>query len=160
MLGRIFGSPQIWNSIPRFQLFRARGVFYGKHRKNGPREFTFTKKLTANAPEKMNIISQPVFYCFSGALMLVLGSAILEHIGLIMNAYMQKDIQTTSCKTSAFLSLPLFLHPGFWRLPHPKMLYYASFDQVQFFAASTICRIACAAQARKLGNQKTYTLED
>lgn len=43
MLGQIFGSPQIRNAIPRFQLFWARGGFMANIAKNGPREFTFTK---------------------------------------------------------------------------------------------------------------------
>lgn len=77
-----------------------------------------------------------------------------------MNAYVQKNIQKMyyawflekSCKTSAFLSLPTFLQPGFGVCHTQKFVTYTSFDQVQFFAASTICRIA-SAQVRKLGKQ-------
>lgn len=63
MLGQIFGSPQIWNAIPRFQLFWARGGFMANIAKMDPVNLP-SLKLPANEPEKMSIISQPVFLLF------------------------------------------------------------------------------------------------
>lgn len=119
-------------------------------------------KLTANAPEKMSIISQPVFYYFSGARMLALIRecdirACRTHHECIYAKRYTKDVLClvfgkNPVKPQHLCLCQCFCNQDLEFATPRKFVTYASFHQVQFFAASTICRIA-SAQVRKLGKQ-------